>query len=152
MADRLAQTATNLVEYTVSELAFALRRTVEDNFGLVKLRGEISGFRGRHSSGHCYFTLKDENACIEAVIWKSTFVRLKFKPSIVPAHLERLFERMVKTIFMQRRKTLLNALRPFAESLQRDPGSMLAAAGIDPQRRPETLAAEELLRLVQVVL
>ena len=80
MADRLAQTATNLVEYTVSELAFALRRTVEDNFGLVKLRGEISGFRGRHSSGHCYFTLKDENACIEAVIWKGTFVRLKFKP------------------------------------------------------------------------
>src|ERR1043165_7082214 len=80
MADLLAQPATNLVEYTVSELAFALRRTVEDNFGLVKLRGEISGFRGRHSSGHCYFTLKDENACIEAVIWKSTFVRLKFKP------------------------------------------------------------------------
>src|SRR5512132_2063291 len=76
MADRSA----NLVEYTVSELAFALRRTVEDNFGLVKLRGEISGFRGRHSSGHCYFTLKDENACIEAVIWKSTFIRLKFKP------------------------------------------------------------------------
>jgi exodeoxyribonuclease VII large subunit len=80
MADLLAQPATNLVEYTVSELAFALRRTVEDNFGLVKLRGEISGFRGRHSSGHCYFTLKDEQACIEAVIWKSTFVRLKFKP------------------------------------------------------------------------
>ena len=76
MADRSA----NLVEYTVSELAFALRRTVEDNFGLVKLRGEISDFRGRHSSGHCYFTLKDENACIEAVIWRSTFVRLKFKP------------------------------------------------------------------------
>jgi exodeoxyribonuclease VII large subunit len=80
MADRIAQTATNLVEYTVSELAFALRRTVEDNFGLVKLRGEISGFRGRHASGHCYFTLKDEQACIEAVIWKSTFQRLKFKP------------------------------------------------------------------------
>jgi exodeoxyribonuclease VII large subunit len=80
MADRIAQTATNLVEYTVSELAFALRCTVEDNFGLVKLRGEISGFKGRHASGHCYFTLKDEHACIEAVIWKSTFQRLKFKP------------------------------------------------------------------------
>ena len=80
MADRIAQTATNLVEYTVSELAFALRRTVEDNFGLVKLRGEISGFKGRHASGHCYFMLKDEHACIEAVIWKSTFQRLKFKP------------------------------------------------------------------------
>src|SRR6516165_10951574 len=80
MADRIAQTATNLVEYTVSELAFALKRTVEDNFGLVKLRGEISGFKGRHASGHCYFTLKDEHACIEAVIWKSTFQRLKCKP------------------------------------------------------------------------
>ena len=80
MADRSAPPATNLVEYTVSELAFALRRTVEDNFGLVKLRGEISGFKGRHGSGHCYFTLKDEHACIEAVIWKSTFLRLKFKP------------------------------------------------------------------------
>jgi len=80
MADRIAQTATNLVEYSVSELALALRRTVEDNFGLVKLRGEISGFKGRHASGHCYFTLKDEHACIEAVIWKSTFIRLKFKP------------------------------------------------------------------------
>ena len=80
MADRIASTATNLVEYTVSELAFALRRTVEDAYGLVKLRGEISGFKGRHSSGHCYFTLKDEGACIEAVIWRSTYERLKFKP------------------------------------------------------------------------
>ncbi len=80
MADRIASTATNLVEYTVSELAFALKRTVEDAYGLVKLRGEISGFKGRHSSGHCYFTLKDEGACIEAVIWRSTFARLKFKP------------------------------------------------------------------------
>lgn len=80
MADRTASPPTNLVEYTVSELAFALRRTVEDAYGLVKLRGEISGFKGRHSSGHCYFTLKDEGACIEAVIWRSTFQRLKFKP------------------------------------------------------------------------
>ena len=81
MADRNhSPTATNLVEYSVSELAFALKRTVEDAYGLVKLRGEISGFKGRHSSGHCYFTLKDEGACIEAVIWRSTFERLKFKP------------------------------------------------------------------------
>jgi len=81
MADRSAvQAATNLVEYTVSELAFALKRTVEDAYGLVKLRGEISGFRGQHSSGHCYFTLKDEKAAIEAVVWRSTFQRLKIKP------------------------------------------------------------------------
>jgi exodeoxyribonuclease VII large subunit len=82
MADRTQATSqpTNLVEYTVSELAFALRRTVEDAFGLVRLRGEISGYRGPHNSGHCYFTLKDEKAVIEAVIWRSTFARLKFKP------------------------------------------------------------------------
>ncbi len=81
MADRTqAATQSNLVEYTVSELAFALKRTIEDAYGLIRLRGEISGYKGRHSSGHCYFTLKDENACIEAVIWSSTFRRLKFKP------------------------------------------------------------------------
>ncbi len=72
--------ATNLVEYTVSELAFALKRTVEEAYGLVRLRGEISGFKGQHTSGHCYFTLKDDKAAIEAVIWRSTFQRLKFKP------------------------------------------------------------------------
>jgi exodeoxyribonuclease VII large subunit len=80
MADLAAEAATNLVEYTVSELAFALKRTVEDAYGLVRLRGEISGYKGPHNSGHCYFTLKDERAAIEAVIWRSTFARLKFKP------------------------------------------------------------------------
>ncbi len=80
MADRTATPTTNLVEYTVSELAFALKRTVEDAYGLVKLRGEISGFRGQHGSGHCYFTLKDEKASIEAVIWRSNYQRLKCKP------------------------------------------------------------------------
>jgi exodeoxyribonuclease VII large subunit len=81
MASRSPQAAqTNLVEYTVSELAFALKQTVEDAYGLVRLRGEVSGYRGPHASGHCYFTLKDEKACIEAVVWRSTFARLKFKP------------------------------------------------------------------------
>jgi 16S rRNA (adenine1518-N6/adenine1519-N6)-dimethyltransferase len=83
---------------------------------------------------------------------QSAVVRLTFKPSILPPDLEPLFDRMVKTIFMQRRKTLLNALRPFADARQRTSALILAAAGIDPQRRPETLATEELLRLVQVVL
>jgi len=75
-----AVSTTNLVEYTVSELAFALKKTVEDAFGLVRLRGEISGFRGQHASGHCYFVLKDEKATIEAVVWRSSFAKLKFKP------------------------------------------------------------------------
>ena len=75
-----AENLINAPEFTVSELSSALRRTVEDNFGHVRVRGEISGFRGPHSSGHCYFALKDENAKIEAVIWKGTYYRMRFKP------------------------------------------------------------------------
>ena len=70
----------NIVEFTVSELSAALRRTVEDAYGYVRVRGEISGFKGRHASGHCYFALKDEGAKIEAVIWKSSLARMRIKP------------------------------------------------------------------------
>src|SRR6478609_6279179 len=70
----------NVVEWTVSELSAALKRTVEDAFGFVRVRGEISGYRGPHASGHCYFALKDEGARIDAVIWKGTFGRIRFKP------------------------------------------------------------------------
>src|SRR5919112_190593 len=70
----------NAPEMSVSQLAGALKRTLEDAFGFVRLRGEISGYRGPHSSGHAYFGLKDESACIDAVIWKTTFNRLRLKP------------------------------------------------------------------------
>jgi len=69
----------NVAEFTVSEISFALKRTLEDTFGHVRVRGEISGFRGPHSSGHCYFSLKDKTARIDAVIWRTTFARLKSK-------------------------------------------------------------------------
>jgi exodeoxyribonuclease VII large subunit len=72
--------AINTPEWTISELSAALKRTVEENFSYVRARGEISGYRGPHSSGHCYFALKDEGARIDAVIWKGTFGRMKFKP------------------------------------------------------------------------
>lgn len=72
--------ATNATEYTVSEISGALKRTVEDTFGNVRVRGEISGYRGPHSSGHAYFALKDERSRLEAVIWKGTFSRLRFRP------------------------------------------------------------------------
>ncbi|MGO4704758.1 exodeoxyribonuclease VII large subunit [Microvirga sp. 2MCAF38] len=70
----------NAPEWSVSDLAGALKRTLEDSFGHVRLRGEVSGYRGPHSSGHVYFSLKDQNARIDAVIWKGSFSRLKFKP------------------------------------------------------------------------
>jgi exodeoxyribonuclease VII large subunit len=80
MTERPTPASTNLVEYTVTELASAIKQTVEGAFGLVRLRGEICGFRGPHSSGHCYFVFKDEKSSIEAVIWRGTYARLKFKP------------------------------------------------------------------------
>src|SRR5690348_16630026 len=74
------QSRINIPEWSVSELSAALKRTVEDTYGYVRVRGEISGYRGPHSSGHCYFALKDEGARIDAVIWKGTFGRIRFKP------------------------------------------------------------------------
>ena len=64
---------------TVSELSGALKRTIENAFGQVRVRGEISGLR-RHASGHCYFTLKDEDACIDAVMWRTNTSSLAFRP------------------------------------------------------------------------
>jgi exodeoxyribonuclease VII large subunit len=72
--------SSNAHEFSVSELALAVRRAVEDEFGYVRVRGEISGYRGPHSSGHAYFTLKDDQATIDAVVWKTAMFRLKFKP------------------------------------------------------------------------
>jgi exodeoxyribonuclease VII large subunit len=71
----------NVPEWTVSELSAALRRTVEDNYAYVRVRGEISGFRGVHSSGHVYFALKDESARIDAVVWRSAYGRMRIKPT-----------------------------------------------------------------------
>jgi exodeoxyribonuclease VII large subunit len=82
----VTQTATqpalgaNVTEFTVSDLAGAIKRALEEGFGYVRLRGEISGFRGPHASGHCYFGLKDDKAKIDAVVWKTTWARLKVKP------------------------------------------------------------------------
>src|SRR3954467_14733332 len=70
----------NVAEFTVSELSAALKRTVEDQFGYVRVRGEISGYKGPHGSGHVYFALKDQTAKIDGVIWKGVFGRMRIKP------------------------------------------------------------------------
>ncbi len=80
MSETTSESRTNAAEYTVSEISGALKRTVEDAFGNVRVRGEISGYRGPHSSGHAYFALKDDRARLEAVIWKGVMGRLKFRP------------------------------------------------------------------------
>jgi exodeoxyribonuclease VII large subunit len=69
----------NTPELTVSDLAGALKRTIEDAFGQVRVRGEISRV-SRPGSGHIYFDLKDENAVIAAVIWKGVAGRMRTQP------------------------------------------------------------------------
>ena len=79
MTEILQTPAGNVAEYTVSELSRALKRTVEDSYGHVRVRGEISGFK-RAASGHLYMTLKDESAVLDAVCWKGTSSRLAIAP------------------------------------------------------------------------
>lgn len=74
------QPQANVAEFSVSELANAIKRALEDGFGYVRLRGEVSGFRGPHSSGHCYFALKDDKSKIDAVIWKGVYGKLRIRP------------------------------------------------------------------------
>lgn len=69
----------NAPALSVSELSASLKRMVESNFSHVRLRGEISGLK-RAASGHVYLTLKDENACIDAVIWKGAASQIAFRP------------------------------------------------------------------------
>jgi len=69
----------NAPALSVSELSSALKRTVEGAFDHVRVRGEISGFK-RVGSGHCYFTLKDDSACIDAVIWRGQAASVRFQP------------------------------------------------------------------------
>jgi 16S rRNA (adenine1518-N6/adenine1519-N6)-dimethyltransferase len=75
---------------------------------------------------------------------------LAFRPPPVPLTDEALFTRMVRTMFTQRRKTLSNALKPFGTALGVDAVTALTEAGIDGQRRPETLQLVELARLADV--
>ena len=80
--ERLLAEATegsNAPALSVSEISSALKRTVEDRFGHVRVRGEISGYK-RAASGHLYFSLKDADAKLDGVMWKGNAARLAFAP------------------------------------------------------------------------
>lgn len=74
-----SETVGNVHEFSVSELSFALKRTVEDNFGYVRVRGEV-GRVSRPASGHLYLDLKDDKSVLNGVIWKGAAAKLKVKP------------------------------------------------------------------------
>ncbi|MGH9346561.1 MAG: 16S rRNA (adenine(1518)-N(6)/adenine(1519)-N(6))-dimethyltransferase RsmA [Vicinamibacterales bacterium] len=82
----------------------------------------------------------------------SAVVRLRFRPPAVDVGDPVVFERLVRSIFLQRRKMLANALKPVADSMGRSAPQVLSHAGIDGRRRPETLTLAEVSRLVGAVL
>ena len=71
----------NLPEFSVTDLSKLVKKTMEDTFGLVRVRGEI-GTCSHHSNGHIYITLKDENAILASVIWKGQAGKLGIKPAV----------------------------------------------------------------------
>jgi 16S rRNA (adenine1518-N6/adenine1519-N6)-dimethyltransferase len=81
---------------------------------------------------------------------RSALLRLTFRPPPFELADPALFQRMVRSMFTQRRKTLSNALGPFADEIGASPTAALAAAGIDPRRRPETLEVIEIARLADI--
>jgi 16S rRNA (adenine1518-N6/adenine1519-N6)-dimethyltransferase len=80
----------------------------------------------------------------------SAVLSVRFREPAARLRDERVFAAMVRSMFTQRRKTLSNALRPFADARRLIPREALAAAGLDAGRRPETLQLEELARLADV--
>lgn len=68
----------NVPEFTVAEFSRTIKRVVEDSFGYVKITGEITGFK-RASSGHLYFSLKDDNATLSAVCFRNVAGSINFE-------------------------------------------------------------------------
>jgi len=79
MDDLRTPTVSNVPEYTVSEISGAVKRTLEGNFGRVRVRGEITELK-RYPSGHIYFSLKDEGAKLAGVVWKTAVRGLGMVP------------------------------------------------------------------------
>ncbi|MEX0300716.1 MAG: exodeoxyribonuclease VII large subunit, partial [Kordiimonas sp.] len=69
----------NAHEFTVSEISGALKRAVEDQFGYVRVRAELSGVK-MAASGHLYFSLKDDKAVMDGICWRGSAAKLSFRP------------------------------------------------------------------------
>ena len=82
----------------------------------------------------------------------SAVVRLSFRPRTIDIGNPAVFERVVRGVFLQRRKTIVNAMTPVADSFGRSAGDLVRHAGVDPRKRPEALTVEELGRLSRAVL
>lgn len=79
MTNSVNETKSNVPEFSVTELAFSLKQTLEDNYSRIRVRGELSRI-SIPGSGHMYSSLKDNDAVIDAVCWKGNLSKLSVKP------------------------------------------------------------------------
>jgi 16S rRNA (adenine1518-N6/adenine1519-N6)-dimethyltransferase len=82
----------------------------------------------------------------------SAVARLRFRPASVDVGSPELFEKVVRGIFLQRRKTLSNALKPVADAVGQSAADVLARAGVDGRQRPEMLTLAEIARICRAML
>ena len=139
----------HLVSGRVSDATLMLQREVADRLTArpgTKDYGVLTILAGLHADIARVLALPP-GAFRPAPRVHSAVVRLRFRPPAVALADQAIFTAMVRSMFTQRRKALSNALAPFAAGRGRDAAAALAAAGIDPRRRGETLQLTELARL-----
>ena len=125
------QASGNIPEWSVSELSGALKRTLEDAYGQVRVRGEL-GKVTVHASGHVYLDIKDEKSSLSSVIWRGNVSRLRFRPEM---GLEVIATGKITTFAGQSRYQLvIDTMEPAGE------GALLAQL----EERKRRLAAEGL--------
>ena len=134
---------------SIRDATLMLQREVADRIGArpgTKDYGVLSIFVQLHADVRKLLALPP-GAFRPAPKVHSSVLRLSFRPPAVVIGDPLVFEAMVRSMFTQRRKTLSNALRPYAESRGAGAADALRAAGIDPSRRAETLQLDEIARL-----
>ncbi len=137
---RMAEPRANLTELTVSELSTSLKRTVEEAYGYVRVRGELGNVK-YHSSGHVYLDLKDEKACIAGVIWRAVTSRIKVK---LEAGLEVVVTGRITTYPLQSKyQIVIETLEPAGlgalMALLEQRKTKLAAEGLFDEQRKQLL-------------
>lgn len=140
----------NIAEFTVSDISFSIKRTLEDAFGYVRVRGEL-GRISRPGSGHIYLDLKDDRSVLSAVIWKGAVSKLKIQPE---QGLEVIATGKVTTFPGQSKyQMVIDALEPAGAgalmALLEERKRKLAAEGLFAPERKKTLPT--LPRVIGVV-
>lgn len=136
----MSESKSNVAEFSVSEISFSIKRTMEDTFGYVRVRGEL-GRISRPGSGHIYLDLKDDRSVLSGVIWRGVASKLKIQPE---QGLEVIATGKITTFPGQSKyQMVIDALEPAGAgalmALLEERKKKLAAEGLFAEERKRTL-------------